>query len=139
MPSQELYLEKKAGSDVFQVLKTYNTTFAKEAFAAMDEGAFEHLSKSLSISEEYTADEMPNSADDLEGLIWEEMYDSASEHGQIKSYFIVRRSSPSGDDLLYVSGIGRVQNPTSISSLSSRCARDFSFRPAAQAHSGTQG
>ena len=104
MPSQELYLEKKAGLDVFQVLKTYDTAFAKEAFAAMDEGAIEHLSKSLSISEEYPAGEMPTSPDGLADLIWEEMYDSASEHGQTKSYFIVRRSSPSGDDFLYVSG-----------------------------------
>jgi hypothetical protein len=104
MPSQELYLEKKAGLDVFQVLKTYDTAFAKETFAGMDEAAIEHLSKSLSISEEYPADEMPTSPADVADLIWEEMYDSAIEQGQTRSYFVVRRSSPSGDDYLYVSG-----------------------------------
>lgn len=104
MPSQELYLEKKVGSDVFQVLKTYDTAFAKEAFAEMDEAAIEHLSKSLSISEEIAPEDMPTSPSDLADLIWEEMYDSASEHGQTKSYFVVRRSSESNDDFLYVSG-----------------------------------
>ena len=104
MPSQELYLEKKAGSDVFQVLKTYDTAFAKETFAGMDEAAIEHLSKSLSISEEFSPDELPTSPDDLADLIWEEMDDSAREQGQTRSYFIVRRSSPLSDDFLYVSG-----------------------------------
>jgi len=104
MQSQELYLEKKAGSDVFQVLKTYDTAFAKETFASMDEAAIEHLSKSLSISEECPPDELPASPDDLADLIWEEMDDSAREQGQTRSYFIVRRSSPSSDDFLYVSG-----------------------------------
>jgi hypothetical protein len=104
MPSQELYLEKKAGLDTFQVLKSYDTSLAKEAFAAMDEGAIEHLSASLSISEEYSTDEMPTSPDGLADLVWEAMYDSANEFGQTKSYFIVRRTSSSGEDFLYVSG-----------------------------------
>ncbi len=68
MPSQELYLEKKAGLDVFQVLKTYDTAFAKETFAGMDEAAIEHLSKSLSISEEFPSDEMPTSPADIPAL-----------------------------------------------------------------------
>jgi len=104
MPSQELYLEKKAGSDVFQVLKTYDTAFARETFAGMDDAAIEHLSKSLSISEEFPPDEMQTSQDDLADLIWEEMYDSAREQGQTRSYFVVRRSSLSGEKFLYVSG-----------------------------------
>lgn len=104
MPSQELFLEKKAGSDVFQVLKTYDTAFAKEAFAGMDEGAIEHLSKSLSIAEEYAADEIPTSPIELADLIWDEMYDSAREQGQTRSYFVVRHSSGSSEEFLYVSG-----------------------------------
>lgn len=104
MPSQELYLEKKTGLDIFQVLKTYDTAFAKETFARMDEVAIEHLSKSLSISDEFPPDEMPISPDDLADLIWEEMYDSAREQGQTRSYFVVRRSSVSSEDFLYVSG-----------------------------------
>jgi hypothetical protein len=104
MPSQELYLEKKAGLDVFQVLKTYDTAFAKETFAGMDESAVEHLSKSLSISEEFAPEEMPTSPTDIADLIWEEMYDSAREQGQTRSYFVVRRSSESSDHFLYVSG-----------------------------------
>jgi hypothetical protein len=104
MPSQELYLEKKAGLDVFQVLKTYDTAFAKEAFAGMDEAAIDHLSKSLSISEEFPPDEMPTSPADIADLIWEEMYDSAREQGQTRSYFVVRRSSVSSEAFLYVSG-----------------------------------
>ncbi len=104
MPSQELYLEKKAGLDVFQVLKTYDTAFAKETFAGMDEAAMEHLSKSLSISEEYPADDMPTSPANAADLIWEEMYDSTREQGQTRSYFVVRRSSASSEVFLYVSG-----------------------------------
>lgn len=104
MPSQELYMEKKVGPDVFQVLKTYDTAFAKETFAAMDEGAIEHLSKSLSISEEYPDGEIPTSSADVAELIWEEMYDSAREQGHTRSYFAVRRSSALREDFLYVSG-----------------------------------
>jgi hypothetical protein len=104
MPSQELYLEKKAGLDVFQVLKTYDTAFAKETFEAMDEAAMLHLSKSLSIAEEVSPDEIPSSPDEWADLIWEEMYDSAREHGQTRSYFVVRRSSGLGEAFLYVSG-----------------------------------
>lgn len=104
MPSQELYLEMKAGLDVFQVLKTYDTAFAKETFAGMDEVAMEHLSKSLLISEEFPPSEMPTSPADVADLIWEEMYDSAREQGQTRSYFVVRRSSVSSESFLYVSG-----------------------------------
>jgi hypothetical protein len=104
MPSQELYLEKKAGLDTFQVIKSYDTAFAKEAFASMDEVAIEHLSASLAISGEYASDEMPTSPDGLTDLVWEAMYDSANEFGQTKSYFIVRRTSTAGEDFLYVSG-----------------------------------
>jgi len=61
VPSQELYLEQRAGLDTFQVLKTYDTAFAKETFEGMDAVAMEHLSKSLSIEDEYPADEIPTS------------------------------------------------------------------------------
>jgi hypothetical protein len=104
MPSQELYLEKKAGLDTFQVLKSYDTAFAKEAFAAMNEGAIQHLSTSLSISEEYPADEMPTSPDGLADLVWEAMYDSSNEFLKTKSYFIVKRTSANREEFLYVSG-----------------------------------
>ena len=62
------------------------------------------LGKSLSIDEEYEADEIPSEESALAEFLWEEMVDSAREDGQVRSFFVVRRTSPSNASLLYVSG-----------------------------------
>ena len=104
MPIQEIFLEQKSGLDQFQVLKTYDSTFAREAFLCMDSMALGHLRRALSIDEQYDASEIPIEESDLTDFLWEEMYDSAREDGQMRSFFVVRRTSPSSTSLLYVSG-----------------------------------
>ena len=104
MPTQEIFLEQKLGVDQLQVLKTYDMAFAKEAFLCMDSAAVNHLRTSLSVDEAYDVDEIPADELALADFLWEEMVDSAREDGQVRSFFVVRRTSPLNTSLLYVSG-----------------------------------
>jgi hypothetical protein len=104
MPVQEIFLEQLAGDDRVQVLKTYDQTLAKEAFDLMDPPALAFLGKSLGIKESYEPNDIPNDASDFGDFLWVELLDSSREEGQIRSFFVVRRSSPRGESLLYVSG-----------------------------------
>lgn len=104
MPTQEVYLEQNSGLDQLQVLKTYDIAFAKEAFLGMDSSALNHLRTSLSVDEAYDVDDIPNDESALADFLWEEMVDSAREDGQIRSFFVVRRTSSLNTSLLYVSG-----------------------------------
>lgn len=104
MPMQEIYLEQVSGLNQFQVLKSYDTAFAREAFSGMDEEALAYLSKSLSLEEDFEPEDIPSSPDQVADFLWDALYESAREDGHIRSFFIVKRSSPSGNAFLYVSG-----------------------------------
>ena len=104
MPIQEIYLEQESGLNQFQVIKSYDTTFAKEAFSGMDEDALAHLSTSLRLEENFESEDIPTSPAEISDFLWEALYDSATEEGHTRSFFIVRRSTPSDEAFLYVSG-----------------------------------
>ncbi len=102
MPAQEMFLDRQVGAERIQVLKTYDTVFAREVFAGMEPDALDHLAESLSVE----SDEAASGPDsDYADILWDEMADSAREDGQRCSFFVVKRSSSmTGDSLLYVSG-----------------------------------
>jgi hypothetical protein len=104
MPMQEIYLEQEFDSSLFQVLKSYDTAFAKEVFEGVGEDALKHLSKALSIDELYDSEDIPAAPEEFADFIWEELQDAAIEDGNTRSFFIVKRSSTSGNEFLYVSG-----------------------------------
>jgi hypothetical protein len=104
MPIQEIYLEQVAGLNHFQVIKSYDTAFAREAFSGMDEDALAHLSKSLRLEENFEPEDIPTSPAETPDFLWEALYDSATEDGHTRSFFIVRRSTSSAEAFLYVSG-----------------------------------
>jgi hypothetical protein len=104
MPIQETYLEQQSGLNHFQVIKSYDVAFAKEAFLGMDEDALEHLSTSLRLEENFEPEDIPASPAESPDFLWEAMYDSATEEGHTRSFFIVRHSTPATDSFLYVSG-----------------------------------
>jgi len=104
MPTQETFLHKRVGASRFQVLKTYDTSLAREAFAEMDSVALGHLAKFLLIEEQYDAEQIQDSPSDYADFLWDEMSESAREDGQVCSYFVVTCISSQGKSFVYVSG-----------------------------------
>ncbi len=104
MPIQEIYLEQESGLNHFQVIKSYDAILAREAFSGMDEDALAHLSTSLRLEENFEPEDIPTSPAEIHDFLWEAVCDSATEEGHTRSFFIVRRSTPSADAFLYVSG-----------------------------------
>ena len=90
MPKQESYLELKHGDDSVSVLKTYDASFAKEAFDSMDESALSLLAQSLRLEETFEEIDIPEPDDaEYRNFLWEAVVDSAIEDGHTRSYFVV--------------------------------------------------
>lgn len=104
MPMQEIFMEREVGADHYQVIKSYDTRFAKETFEGMDEAALKHLSKSLDLEANFEVEDIPTETDEVRSFLWDVMYDSSREDGQRTSFFVVRRTSPVGESFPYVSG-----------------------------------
>jgi hypothetical protein len=98
MPQQEVYLDEKIGDKQIQVLKSYDVSFAREAFAAMDEEALKFLSLRLEL-EDLPAPDSPDFAE----MIWQELEDGAREDWNTFSYFIVTKSGPAVASPVFVS------------------------------------
>ncbi len=104
MPMQEIFQRIRVGSNRFHVLKTYDTSLAKEVFSEMDRPALGHLANSLSLEEQYDPEDIPESPSEYADFLWDEMLESAREDGQVRSFFVVTRISSRERLHLYVSG-----------------------------------
>jgi hypothetical protein len=104
MPMQETFLDREVGMNRFAVTKIYNTFLAREVFEDMSPLALGHLSESLAIKEQYDPADIPRPEEDYLELLWDEMTESAREHGQRCSFFVVTHVSTQGELPLYVSG-----------------------------------
>lgn len=106
MPKQETYLQLKRVDDSVCVLKTYDTAFAKETFDCMDQPALDFLARSLRLEEEFDSADIPSrDAEMYRDFLWEALYDSAREDGNLRSYFVIElESTANGRQLIYVSG-----------------------------------
>lgn len=105
MPRQETFLSVKKGDETFEVLKTYDQQFAKEAFRNMDDSALAHLASSLNLESIYEPGGIPKPTDEgYEDFIWDVMADDAREDWHSSSYFIVTRLHDSQTEELFVSG-----------------------------------
>jgi hypothetical protein len=104
MPQQELYFEKLVGNRRVLVLKTYDRTYAREAFGNMDAAAQSYLWSSLGIDEAYDPTDVPaRDGPDTEDFLWEELLDAAREDGSVLSFFVVNEVVGSASKSLYVS------------------------------------
>jgi hypothetical protein len=101
MPRHQLFFEKESGGRRVEVIKTYDRTFAHEAFDAMNEAAQAQLWKSLGVDESYDRNEI--STLDRSDLLWEEMSDAAREDGNLLSFFVVTETTGGNPTSLYVS------------------------------------
>jgi hypothetical protein len=105
MPQEEVFLEIQAGSDAIRVVKTYDTAFAKECYSRLDESSLRILASSLRLLDNYEVADIPADSDeDYADFLWQELFDSAREDGQVRSFFVVTRTAGSRAQPLYVSG-----------------------------------
>jgi len=102
MPRQELFFEKEIGGRRVEVTKTYDQTFARDAFEDMDEAAQGRLWQSLGVDESYDSEDMP-APPDRGDFLWEEVSEAAREDGNLLSFFVVTEAIGGQMKNLYVS------------------------------------
>ena len=104
MQGQETFLSVRNGDELLEVLKTYDKSFAREAFRNMDEVALAQLAESLDFEKLYEPEKIPKPQDeDYDEFVWDVMADEAREEYNTFSYFVVTRTVGGKSDLLFVS------------------------------------
>jgi len=108
MPQQEVFFEQVTGDRRIQVLKTYDSAFAREVFDEMDDDAQTILWNSLDIEQTYDAADLPSPGDpDRADFLWDELMDSAKEDVRLdpslRSFFVVNEIRDTKTNSLYVS------------------------------------
>jgi len=104
MPKQQIFVEQITGERRVEVLKTYDRSYAREAFGKMDEAAQMYLWSTLGIDEAYDPTDVPPRHDpDSEDFLWEELLEAAREDGNLLSFFVVNEAKGSLSESLYVS------------------------------------
>ncbi len=108
MPQQEVFFEQVTGDRRIQVLKTYDSAFAREVFDEMDDDAQTILWNSLDIEQTYDAADLPSPGDpDRADFLWDELLDAAREdvrlNPSLRSFFVVNEIRSATPQSLYVS------------------------------------
>lgn len=104
MPQQELFMTATNREYTVQVVKSYDESYAREAFRHMDAGALGHLASSLKLASLYDESDIPNPGDEgYEDFIWDVMVEDAREDWKTYSYFVVTRSNGRTVEELFVS------------------------------------
>jgi hypothetical protein len=104
MPQQEIFFEQNTGNRRIEVLKTYDRSYAREAFGNMNEAAQNHLWNSLGIDDTYDPADVPPVHDpNGEDFLWEELLEAAREDGSQLSFFVVNEAIGGSSESLYVS------------------------------------
>ena len=99
-----MFLEEKTGDRRIEVLKTYDVSYAREAFEQMDETAHLLLWTSLGIEQNYDEDDVPSRKHpERDDFLWEELLDEAREDGNLLSFFVVNEINGTNSESLYVS------------------------------------
>ncbi len=108
MPQQEVFFEQVTGDRRIQVLKTYDSAFAREVFDEMDDDAQTILWNSLGIEQTYDDADLPSPGDpDRADFLWDELLDAAREDVRLspslRSFFVVNEIRSATPHSLYVS------------------------------------
>jgi hypothetical protein len=104
MPAQRTFFTQRNGNQKFKIIKTYDTSLAREAFAEMDLAALDHLANSLELEKRYELSDIPIRPAEALDFLWDEVCESAREDGQKCSFFVVTRAPKLEQSFLYVSG-----------------------------------
>jgi hypothetical protein len=97
MPEQSIYFDEQKGSKRVQVLKVYDSAYARSCFEEMSDDALSVLSKSLDLASKYDAGEP------LADLAWEDVEEDAREDGNVLSFFVVIEETGDRRTPIYVS------------------------------------
>ena len=109
MPQQTVFLDERKGDRKVEVLKSYDQSYAHEAFRNMDDEAQQLLWNILKPEEVYEPAGLPslNDPNDLAGeaeaFMWDELLEQAREDGNLLSFFIVNETTGTRTESLYVS------------------------------------
>ena len=106
MPKQEVFFEQSASGTRIEVLKSYDQSYAREAFGEMGEDALQRLWETLKPEEIYDSGELPPLSDpdgEGEAFLWDELLEQAREDGTLLSFFIVNETVGSHTESLFVS------------------------------------
>ena len=103
MPSQQIFLSKKRDHSTLRVLKTYDVSFAREAFEEMDDKAILHLVSALLAEGHFEPEDVPESILEHPDFIWSQVLELARERDSNLSFFVVTRVFRQERSLLYVS------------------------------------
>jgi hypothetical protein len=103
MPEQETFFEREVGNLRVEVLKTYDQHYAREVFEGMEPSAQDALWRALRVTENYSAEELPErNASDWQDLLWEELLEDSREDWNLLSFFVVNEGSDGSKRPLYV-------------------------------------
>ena len=106
MPKQEIFFEQSAAGIRIEVLKSYDQSYAREAFHEMGEDALQHLWGTLQPEEIYDPAGLPSLSDpngEGEAFLWDELLEQAREDGNVLSFFVVNETANGRSESLYVS------------------------------------
>lgn len=104
MRVQEIFFEQERNGHRLEVIKTYDTASAREAFADMDDGALNWLAKALDLAGSYSPGDIPEkTSSEYADFLWEELLDRAREDGNICSFFVVQEVHAGVSRSLYTS------------------------------------
>jgi hypothetical protein len=106
MPKQETFLEQQNGEVKIEVLKSYDSAYAREAFRNMDDEALKQLWTVLKVEKTYDAADLPSLGQPDgagEDFLWDELLESAREYGQEVSFFIVNETKDRRSESVWVS------------------------------------
>lgn len=106
MPKQETFFEQQDGEIKIEVLKSYDSGYAREAFRNMNDEALKRLWNVLEVEKTYDAADLPplGQPDGAgEDFLWDELTDSAREYGNELSFFIVNETHGKKSESLWVS------------------------------------
>jgi hypothetical protein len=106
MPKQQVFFEQQIGDRRIEVLKSYDQSYAHEAFQNMDDEALQQLWKALKPEEIYDPAGLPTLSDvdgEGEAFLWDELLDQAREDGSLLSFFIVNETKERRTENLFVS------------------------------------
>jgi len=108
MPRQEVFFEQRAGNRSVEVIKTYDPSYAREVFKAIDEQATADLAVALELEKNFEPADIPSpEAMDYDDFLWEELYEAAREDVRndpnLYSFFVVSETRAGKTQDLYVS------------------------------------
>jgi hypothetical protein len=101
MPQQTIFLEEQVGDSRVSVVKTYDSTLAREAFDGMDDDALLQLVKTMQSDGEYDASSVKELRENADS-IWDDLQTNAREDWNSFSYFIVEERSKGQSSFLFV-------------------------------------